>query len=223
MNLIFRWMNGMFILVPYFQVMTQIMNLLNLFKRCWLRRSFDGIEHHILNSNITHDEKLRSTESLKLNKASGCNLVPQHLVYGVKFSLPYIRKLFNKHFAKGEFPSSWAKSITIHIHKKGSCNNPNNFRGIALLDVLSKFYITIITKRVTFYVEAYNKLCQSQGEFGDGYTTVDNAFVLYSAVVKYLSIKSRSIYVIMYRSLTSKSIWFRKLFFIVRCDGQKWH
>lgn len=157
--------------------------------------NFDEIEHLIFNSDITDEEILQGINSLNINKAHGGNIIPQHLIYGVNVLLPYIRKLFQRLFTRGEFPAKWAKSVIIPLHKKGSYNNPNNYRGIALLDVFSKVYISIITKRITFYVEAYSRLSETQAGFRAGYTTFDNAFVLYSIVNKYLSMKGKTVYV----------------------------
>jgi hypothetical protein len=120
--------------------------------------------------------------------------LPQQLAYGIQYLLPYIRKLFNRLFTKGEFPTSWATSIIIPLHKKGSLNDPNSYRGIAL-DVLSKVYIIIVTKRLTFYAEAFNKLCESQAGFRAGYSTIDNAFVLQCIVSRYLNMKRGFLYV----------------------------
>ena len=83
----------------------------------------------------------------------------------------------------------------IPIYKKGDTRCPGNYRGIALLDVFSKLYISILTTRLTFYCEAYTKLSESQAGFRAGYSTIDNAFVLYSIISKYLGMKKRFIYV----------------------------
>jgi hypothetical protein len=85
--------------------------------------------------------------------------------------------LFNRLFSKSEFPDLWAKFIIFPLHKKESLNDPNNYRDKALLDVFSKIYISIITKRITFYVEAFNKLTEFQAGFRVGYLTINNAFV----------------------------------------------
>jgi hypothetical protein len=37
----------------------------------------------------------------------------------------------------GELPDCWAKSVIIPLHKNGSLNNPQIYRGIALLEVFS--------------------------------------------------------------------------------------
>ena len=68
---------------------------------------------------------------------------------------------------------------------------PSNYRGIALIDVLSKLCISIITKRLTLYTEAYSRLSESQAGFRAGYRTTDNAFILYSLVSKCIRVKSK--------------------------------
>jgi len=42
-----------------------------------------------------------------------------------------------------EFPTQWVNSVIIPIFKKGDRENPSNYRGIALSDVLSKLYISM--------------------------------------------------------------------------------
>ena len=54
---------------------------------------------------------------------------------------------------------------------------------------------SIITKRLIFYVEAVDLLPENQAGFRAGYSTVDNAFVLYSIVNKYLNTKRKPVYV----------------------------
>jgi len=53
--------------------------------------------------------------------------------------------------------------------RKGNVNSTNNYRGIALIDFISKVYTSILTNIVTFCVEAYGRICESQGGFRAGY------------------------------------------------------
>ena len=48
---------------------------------------------------------------------------------------------------------------------------------------------------MTFYVEAVDLLPENQAGFRAGYSTVDNAFVLYYIVNKYLNMKRKPVYV----------------------------
>ena len=47
----------------------------------------------------------------------------------------------------GDFPEEWRTAIIIPIHKKGDRNNPDNYRGISLLNTGYKIYSKIIAKR----------------------------------------------------------------------------
>jgi hypothetical protein len=157
--------------------------------------TLDEIQDAILNSEIMDNEILDAIKSLNVNKSVGGNLLPKQLVYGANVLLPFLCRLFNRLFSKGEFPDKWTQTVIIPLHKKGDVNSANNYRGIALLDVVSKVYIAILTRRVTFYVEIYNKISECQSGFRAGYATVDNAYILYSIVMKYFSMKRKSLYV----------------------------
>ena len=74
----------------------------------------------------------------------------------------------------------------IPLHKKGDMNSVNNYRGISLLDIFGKIYTSILNRRLTFYVNIYGKMAESQSGFREGYCTIDNAFILMSIIQKYL-------------------------------------
>ena len=46
--------------------------------------------------------------------------------------VPYLSKLFNDIFITGVYPDLWTKSVIVPIHKKGSTNLADNYRGISL-------------------------------------------------------------------------------------------
>ena len=81
------------------------------------------------------------------------------------------------------------------MFKKGDINDPNNYRGISLLDVIGKIYTSVITRRITFFTNIYDKISESQAGFREGYSTVDNAVVLYSLINKSLTKKRGKLYV----------------------------
>lgn len=81
------------------------------------------------------------------------------------------------------------------MHKKGDIINTENYLGICLLDVLGKIFTSIINRRVTFYVNLYSKISETQFGFREGYSTVDNAFILNSIIERYLAKKKGKLYV----------------------------
>ena len=69
--------------------------------------------------------------------------------------------LFNKIFATGCPIPSWYIAIITPIFKKGSPNDPENYRGISLLSCLAKFFYTVINNRLTTYCNVKNILSPS--------------------------------------------------------------
>jgi len=155
----------------------------------------DDFNSELFDSCITDKEILDAVDQLDIKKSASGHISPNQIKFGVTALLPFIRQLFNFLFCNGVFPNSWAQFTIVPLHKKGNIHDPNNYRGIALLDVLSKLYISILSKRLTFYIEAYSKLTESQAGFRSGYSTTDNMFVLYSLISKYLNRKQRTLYV----------------------------
>ena len=64
-----------------------------------------------------------------------------------------------------------------------------------MLDTFGKIYTSILNRRLTFYVNMYGKIAESQSGFREGYSTIDNAFILMSVIQKYLCKKKGKIYV----------------------------
>ena len=64
-----------------------------------------------------------------------------------------------------------------------------------MLDVFGKIYLSVINRRVTFYVDVYDKISEAQAGFREGYSTIDNAFILSAILQKYLNRKGGKFYV----------------------------
>ena len=53
-------------------------------------------------------------------------------------------KLFNCIFDSGNFPEAWAEGLIVPIYKKkGSNDDPNNYRGVTLLSCMDKCFNSI--------------------------------------------------------------------------------
>ena len=77
--------------------------------------------------------------------------------------------------------------MLVPIYKKGDVNNVNNYRGISLLNVLSKIVGKILNNRLVEWVESENLLFQEQKGFRRGQSTIDQVFILNTMIQKYLS------------------------------------
>ncbi|WP_419653299.1 RNA-directed DNA polymerase, partial [Thiolapillus sp.] len=109
--------------------------------------------------------------------------------------LPFLVVLFNRIFDLSEYPTAWTNAIIVPIHKSGDKNDPDNYRGISLLSILGKVFAHILNKRLSWWQEVNNKIVEEQSGFRTGYCTMDNVFVLYAIVQRYLIKKSGKVYV----------------------------
>ena len=102
-------------------------------------------------------------------------------------SLPFMQTLFNKIFETGDFPETWGRSIITPLHKKGPLMDPNNYRGISLIDSVCKIFMQVLNTRLSKWCDDNNIIHESQAGFRKNYSTFDNIFVLMSLSQKYLS------------------------------------
>ena len=79
-------------------------------------------------------------------------------------------------FSSEHFLLSWVDGVVIPIHKKGSKNTVDNYRGITLLSVLGKLFTRILNNRLSFWAESYDILIEEQAGFISDRSTVDNLF-----------------------------------------------
>ena len=140
-----------------------------------------------IDNRITEDEVIRAINGLKSGKAPGIDGIPAEFY---KALIPYgttvINRLFNKIYDLAYFPETWRESLIITIHKKGQVNNPDNYRGISLLNVLSKAFTTILNTRISRWLEQDSTLCKEQGGFRRKFSTIDSIFILETLIEKYI-------------------------------------
>jgi len=103
----------------------------------------------------------------------------EFFIHGKDVLMPFLYSLFNKIFSLGCFPASWTEGHVIPLHKKGSLNDVNNFRGITLLSTLGKLFTKILNNRLTDWAEDYYVYVEAQAGFRSHMSTVDNIFVLH--------------------------------------------
>ena len=76
--------------------------------------------------------------------------------------VPFLTQLFNKLYNASLFPAVWSKSVIVPIFKKGDDDNPDNYRGISLLSIVSKVFTAILNKRLYTWAEKENKIAKNR-------------------------------------------------------------
>lgn len=95
--------------------------------------------------------------------------------------MPTICDLFNKIFESGVFPEDWTEGFVIPLHKKGSVNDVENYRGITLLSTLEKSFTRVLNNR-SDWAGKYFVLIEAQAGFRVDMGTVDDIFVLHDLI-----------------------------------------
>ena len=66
--------------------------------------------------------------------------------------------------------------MIIPLYKKGDASAVANYRGICLVNVMSKIFSHILQTRLTVWCEINNLIPEEQAGFRQNYSTVDNIF-----------------------------------------------
>ena len=112
----------------------------------------DKIDIPVINDSVrpldfqfTMEELAEATVILKAGKCLGLDNITNEMILCSFNSYPFIiLLLFNKIFSTGCPIPSWYIAIITPIFKKGSLNDPENYRGIYLLSYLAKYVMTKI-------------------------------------------------------------------------------
>ena len=122
-----------------------------------------------LDNPITEQEVRQAIKNLKTGKTSGLdNICADFLKYAEHFVVPFLTKLFNKLYYTSYFPLDSCKSVIIPLFKKGKDSNPDNYRGISLLSIVSKVFTAILNKRLYAWAENEEKISKEQAGFRKG-------------------------------------------------------
>ena len=140
-----------------------------------------------LDQPITVAEILSACKRLKSGKASGSDfLLNEYFMESIDILGSHLCDIFKAILTSGYFPDKWTEGVIIPIHKKGSINDANNYRGITLVSCLSKLFTTILNKRIETFCNENDIISDAQFGFRKGGSTVDAIFVSMMIIQNYL-------------------------------------
>ena len=149
-------------------------------------------ENDVFNQPFTLEEITCALKKLKNNKAHGIDGIKNEFIKHCPANiLSIIVDTFNVILSTG-IPTEWCLGIICPIYKKkGSTDNPDNYRGITLLSAMSKLFTSCINRRLYDYVENEYVLGNEQAGFREGYSTTDHIFTLHTVIDLYINKKKR--------------------------------
>jgi len=97
------------------------------------------------------------------NKSTG----PDQLiaeVFKVTFDImsPLLGHIFNKIFETGHYSESWSNGIIIQIFKDDYIDEPQNYRGITLNNILANIYSTLLSNRLSTWTIKHKTIIENQ-------------------------------------------------------------
>ena len=137
------------------------------------------ITHEHLDRVISALEIEYVMKSLRNRKASGSDGIAGELIkYGGNGMIMMLKELFQLIWDSEYIPERWGEGMIISLFKKGDREDPGNYRGITLLNVVGKLFNKVLNYRLLQWLEEHNKLSESQAGFRFDRSCVDNIFIL---------------------------------------------
>ena len=128
----------------------------------------DGLEKFI-DEDISWTEIIDALKRSKKNKAASKDLIPVELYKIVQNEehcssnlARSIYKLIKLSYKEQFIPNEWKDNVIALIHKKGSTSDLDNYRGISLINTMSKVLLKVIAKRIELANETFNLIRKEQ-------------------------------------------------------------
>uniref|UniRef100_A0A023FB05 Putative endonuclease-reverse transcriptase n=1 Tax=Triatoma infestans TaxID=30076 RepID=A0A023FB05_TRIIF len=179
-----------------------------------LKNNFFSVADPYLDCDFSLEELQFVVNKCGTNKASGLDGIP----YEIYKNLPpewehYLLNMFNMIYSTEHVPKEWSDTMMMMLFKKGCRNVSENYRGISLLNTVTKLFTSLIATRLMNWVESNNVFPEGQAGFRRGRSCIDNLFVLNSIASIHTFSKRNYLYAIF--------IDFRKAFDSIKHD-QLW-
>ena len=95
----------------------------------------------------------------------------------------------------GCYPTNWKESLITPIHKGDNLDKPENYRGVAVADCLSKIFCKIINDRIVVYLKEKEFWSMNQNGFKEKRRTEDNIMILQTLFHKYVKNLKGKLYI----------------------------
>ena len=159
----------------------------------------------------SEDELTQAIRHLQNGKAGGMSqIVPELLKVGVPVLHPLLLDLLQSVWSGGCVPQDWRDALLVPIPKKGDLSRCDNWRGIALLEVVGKLAARIMQNRLQGIAEA--ELPESQCGFRRHRGCADAIFSVRQLVEKSYEHRSKLFCVFVdlrkaYDSVPREALW----------------
>lgn len=116
---------------------------------------FFDVSHPYLDTYISFSEVRNCINKLKNGKAPGSDQLRNEFFKALPENwLLYLQVLLNKVFEQERTPAAWSDVQLFMLYKKGDKLDPANYRGITLVNCITKIFTQILCTRLTNWAGA---------------------------------------------------------------------
>jgi hypothetical protein len=156
---------------------------------------YQDARHPFLDKDIEDTELNRVLDRLKNRKSSGVDGVQYEFYKGLPpIWREYLRILFNKVMNSERIPAEWSCIKMFCLYKKGDITEPENYRGIALINTVVKIFTAILANRLSEWAEKSGALPECQNGFRRKRSCVDNIFVLQTLIYQQIEFYNKKMF-----------------------------
>ena len=95
-------------------------------------------------------------------------------------------------FSSELYPTSWLSSYIVPMHTSGDPFDPNNYRGISLLNGIAKIFSAILNNRIMLHMK--DRFSNVQFGIRPNMRTADSLFLFETLINKYFNLLKKPIY-----------------------------
>lgn len=140
---------------------------------------FFSVAHPLLETDISLEELQFQIQRSKNKKSPGFDQITYEVFKNITPEWEhYLLNLFNCIMHSEKVPKLWSKSKLHLLYKKGDKKDPDNYRGISLLNTMAKLFTGILASRLMLWAESENLIPEEQAGFREGRGCVDQIFTL---------------------------------------------
>ena len=122
---------------------------------------------------VSEDEVLVEIKKLKNKKSTGIDEISSGILkLSAEEITPSLTFLINRSITDKVVPSRWKIAKVIPLFKKGDKNQPNNYRPISLLPIVSKLLERVIHRQLSDYLKLNSILAVEQSGFRPLHSTL---------------------------------------------------
>ena len=123
------------------------------------------------NLKLDYRQFEKAFNHIKVGKANGQDNIKSDYLREIGPENSGLYNVIKRSIQQGKFPTQWKVGKASCLHKKGSKQDPNNYRHITLLSIPSKVLEKMIFIQLSDHFAAHNILCDNQWGFRTGRST----------------------------------------------------